>query len=58
VRQRLLGYKNFHAFQLGFLFNSLDQVKANISRGWMFADGTPYDPFPIPKVKTIQPIKL
>ena len=46
VRERLLSYQNFYPYRKGFIFNSLEQVKTDISEGWTLADGTPFNPFP------------
>lgn len=45
VRQRILQLPDFAAFSPLFLFNTLNQVKADFSQGWVFANGTNADFF-------------
>jgi len=56
VRARLMGYPGFAPYKGFFLFNTLEQVRSDISKGWVLADGTPFEPFPVPEAEPdVQP---
>lgn len=46
VKFALMKTASFESFKGAFLFNTFENVSANISEGWTFADGKPADPFP------------
>jgi hypothetical protein len=39
VRKRILAVKDFEAFERLILFSTLDQVKADFSSHWIYANG-------------------
>ena len=50
TRQRLMiEAPDFARHADAFLFNTIDQVRADISTGWTYADGSHATPFPSPE---------
>jgi len=48
VKARLNAHAGFAAFKHNFVFHALDDLNANFTGGWHFADNTPAEPFPLP----------
>lgn len=46
ARQNLLTYPGFSQFSESYVFARLDDVKADISSAWVYANGQPAGPFP------------
>ena len=48
VKARLNAHLGFAPFKHNFVFHALDDLNANFTGGWHFADGTAANPFPLP----------
>lgn len=47
VKARLLAHEAFAPFRQNFVFRTLDDLTANFTSGWHFADGSAANPFPM-----------